>query len=116
MEITFTPDEERFRDRGREWIVANKPADPPAENAIRARREFDLAWQRKMHDAGWAGISWPKEYGGRGASLMEQLIWYEEFASAGAHDPSALFVGLNHGGPTLIACGSEAPQASPPPT
>src|SRR5581483_11412355 len=86
---------------------ANKPSVPPPENDLRARRDFDLAWQRKMHDAGWAGISWPKEYGGRGASLMEQLIWYEEFARAGAHEPSTLFVGLNHGGPTLIACGSE---------
>jgi alkylation response protein AidB-like acyl-CoA dehydrogenase len=107
MEIAFSPDEERFRERARAWIEANKPADPPAENDIRARREFDLAWQRKMYDAGWAGISWPREYGGRGASLMEQLIWYEEFARAGAHEPSTLFVGLNHGGPTLIACGSE---------
>jgi alkylation response protein AidB-like acyl-CoA dehydrogenase len=111
MDIRFTPDEERFRARAREWIEANKPSDPPAENDIRARREFDLAWQRKMYDAGWAGISWPKEYGGRGASLMEQLIWYEEFARAGAHEPSTLFVGLNHGGPTLIACGSEAQKS-----
>jgi len=111
MDITFTPEEERFRERAREWLEANKPKDPPAENDIHGRREFDLAWQRKMHDAGWAGISWPKEYGGRGASLMEQLIWYEEFASAGAHDPSTLFVGLNHGGPTLIACGSEAQKS-----
>jgi alkylation response protein AidB-like acyl-CoA dehydrogenase len=111
MDITFTPEEERFRARARAWIEANKPAGPPAENDIRARREFDLAWQRKMHDAGWAGISWPKEYGGRGASLMEQLIWFEEFASAGAHEPSTLFVGLNHGGPTLIACGSEAQKS-----
>ena len=42
---------------------------------------------------------------------MEQLIWYEEFARSGAHDPSTLFVGLNHGGPTLIACGSEEQKA-----
>ncbi len=107
MDIRFTPEEERFRAQAREWIEANKPTDPPPENDIFARREFDLAWQRKMYEAGWAGISWPKEYGGRGASLMEQLIWYEEFARAGAHEPSTLFVGLNHGGPTLIACGNE---------
>src|SRR5581483_7465545 len=86
MEITFSPEEERFRERARAWIEANKPSVPPPENDLRARRDFDLAWQRKMHDAGWAGISWPKEYGGRGASLMEQLIWYEEFARAGAHE------------------------------
>ena len=65
----------------------------------------------QLFDAGYAGISWPKEYGGRGASLMEQLIWYEEFARSGAHDPSTLFVGLNHGGPTLIARGSEEQKA-----
>ena len=80
MDITFTPEEERFRARAREWIEANKPSDPPVENDLKARRDFDLAWQKKMFEAGWAGISWPKEYGGRGASLMEQLIWYEEFA------------------------------------
>src|SRR5499433_1518986 len=107
MEINFTPEEEAFRRRAREWIEANKPATALSENDLRARRAFDLAWQRKMYDAGWAGISWPKEYGGRGASLMEQLIWYEEFARAGAHEPSTLFVGLNHGGPTLIACGNQ---------
>jgi alkylation response protein AidB-like acyl-CoA dehydrogenase len=106
MEITFSPEEEKFRAAARAWIEANKPSDPPVENDIAGRRAFDLAWQRRMFDAGWAGISWPKEYGGRGAALMEQLIWYEEFARAGAHEPSTLFVGLNHGGPTLIACGS----------
>jgi alkylation response protein AidB-like acyl-CoA dehydrogenase len=107
MDIRFSPEEERFREAARAWLEANKPANPPPENDLRARREFDLAWQRKMHEAGWAGISWPKEYGGRGATLMEQLIWYEEFARARAHEPATLFVGLNHGGPTLIACGSE---------
>ncbi|MFM7144198.1 MAG: acyl-CoA dehydrogenase family protein, partial [Alphaproteobacteria bacterium] len=106
MDITFSAEEERFREAARAWIESNKPSDPPAENDIEGRRAFDLAWQRRMFDAGWAGISWPKEYGGRGAALMEQLIWYEEFARARAHEPSTLFVGLNHGGPTLIACGS----------
>ena len=52
MEINFTPEEEAFRRRAREWIEANKPAVAPPENDLRARREFDLAWQRKMFDAG----------------------------------------------------------------
>jgi alkylation response protein AidB-like acyl-CoA dehydrogenase len=111
MDIRFTPEEEAFRARARAWIEENMPAGRPAEGDLAARRAFDCAWQRKMFDAGWAGISWPKEYGGRGATLMEQLIWYEEFASAGAHEPNTLFVGLNHGGPTLIACGSEEQKA-----
>jgi len=111
MDITFTADEERFREHARAWLAANAPKTEPPEHDLKARSEFDRAWQRKLHEAGYAGISWPKEYGGRGASLMEQLIWYEEFARSGAHDPSTLFVGLNHGGPTLIACGSDAQKA-----
>lgn len=107
MDIRFTPEEERFRAEARAWLAANAPAGRPPEHDLTARRAFDMAWQRRLFDAGYAGISWPKEYGGRGATLMEQLIWYEEFARSGAHDPTTLFVGLNHGGPTLIACGSE---------
>ncbi|MFN8642711.1 MAG: acyl-CoA dehydrogenase family protein [Candidatus Binatia bacterium] len=107
MDIRFTPEEERFRAEARAWLEANRSDHEPPEHDLEARRTFDMAWQRKLFDAGYAGISWPREYGGRGASLMEQLIWYEEFARSGAHDPTTLFVGLNHGGPTLIACGSE---------
>ena len=110
MEIRFSPAEEVFRAEARAWIEANMPCTPrPGE--LRARSEYDLAWQRRMHAAGWAGVSWPREYGGRGATLMEQLIWYEEYARAGAPDISTLFVGLNHAGPTLIACGSEEQKA-----
>src|SRR6476660_5827911 len=99
MDITFTPEEERFRERARAWLEQNAPTSEPPEHDLSTRRYFDLACQRTLYDAGYAGISWPKEFGGRGASLMEQLIWYEEFARSGAHDPSTLFVGLNHGGP-----------------
>src|SRR5262245_1873375 len=70
-----------------------------------------MGWQRRMYDAGWAGISWPVEYDGRGATLMEQLIWYEEYARVRAPDVNTGFVGLKHAGPTLIACGSEAQKA-----
>jgi len=111
MDITFTPEEERFRAEARAWLAANAPKTQPPEHDLKARSEFDRAWQRTLYEAGYAGISWPKEYGGRGASLMEQLIWYEEFARSGAHEPSTLFVGLNHGGPTLIARGSDAQKA-----
>jgi alkylation response protein AidB-like acyl-CoA dehydrogenase len=64
-----------------------------------------------MFDAGWAGINWPREFGGRGASLMEQLIWYEEYAQVGAPDVNTGFVGLKHAGPTLIACGTTEQKA-----
>ncbi len=71
------------------------------------RFEFLKKWQRKMYEAGWAGVSWPKEYGGRGASLMQQVIFWQEMAQAGA-PPLANVLGLGLIGPTLIAFGTEA--------
>jgi alkylation response protein AidB-like acyl-CoA dehydrogenase len=110
METRFTAAEEAFRAEARAWLAANMPRSArPAE--LRARADYDLAWQRRMHEGGWAGIAWPREYGGRGATLMEQLVWYEEYARAGAPDISTLFVGLNHAGPTLVACGSDEQKA-----
>jgi alkylation response protein AidB-like acyl-CoA dehydrogenase len=111
MELRFTDAEEAFRADARAWLEANVPRDRPSREDLRARADFDLAWQRRMHAAGWAGIAWPRAYGGRGATLVEQLIWYEEYARAGAPDISTLFVGLNHAGPTLIACGTEEQKA-----
>jgi len=112
VEIRFSDAEEAFRAEARAWLEANLPCDPrPEIGDLHARRAYDMTWQRRMYDAGWAGISWPAEYGGRGATLMEQLIWYEEYARVGAPDVTTGFVGLKHAGPTLIACGSEAQKA-----
>ncbi len=108
MELRFSDAEEAFRADARVWLEDNLPPDRRPEIAdLPARRAYDMAWQRRMYDAGWAGINWPKEYGGRGASLMEQLVWYEEYARVGAPEVTTGFVGLKHAGPTLIACGSE---------
>src|SRR5260370_13731835 len=64
-----------FREEGRAWFSANVPKDwvqrRNAEESMEARFAYLRAWQRKMFDAGWAGISWPKEYGGRGAPPVE---------------------------------------------
>jgi alkylation response protein AidB-like acyl-CoA dehydrogenase len=112
VEIRFTDAEEAFRAEARSWLEANVPRGPRPEIAdLHGRRAYDMTWQRTMFDAGWAGINWPKEYGGRGASLMEQVIWYEEYARVGAPDVNTGFVGLKHAGPTLIACGTEAQKA-----
>ncbi len=112
MELRFTPEEERFRSEARRWLEANVPREKRPDIAdIRGRRDYDMAWQRRMFDAGWAGINWPKEFGGRGASLMEQLVWYEEYARVDAPDVTTGFVGLKHAGPTLIACGTEEQKA-----
>src|SRR5437867_1702720 len=110
MHLRFSPAEEAFRAAARAWLEANLPRGPrPTE--LGARAAYDRAWQRRMYDDGWAGIAWPRAHGGRGATLMEQLVWCEEYARAGAPDISTLFVGLNHAGPTLVACGSEEQKA-----
>jgi alkylation response protein AidB-like acyl-CoA dehydrogenase len=97
-----------FRLEVRRWLQANVPKEPgPAITATgREQAGYLRAWQRALCDAGWAGINWPIEYGGRGLSQREQIIWLEEYARAGAPDRSGLFVGLQHAGPTLMLCGS----------
>ena len=104
MDLTLSPAEEAFRDELREWLAANNPGREPAGDE--AAFHFRLGWQRKLHDAGWAGVSWPKEYGGRGATLVEQAIFNEEVVRA--RTPSvANVLGLAMGGPTVIAHGNE---------
>jgi alkylation response protein AidB-like acyl-CoA dehydrogenase len=95
-----------FRSKARAWLEANVPSELAPEDGP-ASRDFVLAWQKAQAAGGWAGIAWPKEVGGRGLSVLEQIVWFEEYARAGAPSPlNASFVGLNHAGPTLIACGT----------
>ncbi|HEX2162209.1 MAG TPA: acyl-CoA dehydrogenase family protein, partial [Thermoleophilaceae bacterium] len=104
MDLTLSPSEQAFRDELRGWLADNHPGEePPGDEAA---WQFRLAWQRKLHDQGYAGLSWPEEFGGRGATLIEQAIFGEEMARAKA--PSAANVlGLVMGGPVVIAHGSE---------
>src|SRR5690606_10804640 len=106
MQLAFSAEEEQFRAQVRDWIRSNKPRKPSPLHAA-ALREYDLDWQRRQFEGGWAGIAWPKEYGGLGLSLTRQLIWYEEYAKAGAPFIATCFVGMLHGGPTLIVRGNE---------
>ena len=110
MDLELTPEERRFREEVRSWLTENVPREPRPQNEADAR-VFDLAWQRAQWDGGWAGVSWPKEFGGRGLSLVQQMIWYEEYARADAPYVGSCFVGINHAGPTLIACASEAQKS-----
>ena len=104
MDLTPTPQEQAFRDELRAWIEANHPGPEPEGDV--AGFEFRRAWQRRLHEDDWAGVSWPKEYGGRGATLVEQAIYNEELGRAQA--PSTVNVlGLAMGGPTVIAHGTE---------
>jgi alkylation response protein AidB-like acyl-CoA dehydrogenase len=104
VDLTLSPAEESFRDELRSWLEANNPGREPTgdEDAFEFRRQ----WQRKLHSEGWAGVSWPKEYGGRGATLVEQAIFNEE--TVRSRTPSvANVLGIAMGGPTVIAHGTE---------
>lgn len=109
MDLRYSETDEQFRKELRAWLAAEVPAHgaPPDETNWPARRAYDTGWQRKLFDAGYAGINWPKEYGGRGAALSEQLVYYEEIARANAPYIGVNFVGMLHGGPTLIVEGTD---------
>ena len=110
MDLNLTPQETKFRDELRAWLNTNVPSDWETHrlnDSMEARFHFLRAWQKRVYEAGWAGVAWPKEYGGRGASLMEQVIFTEEMARAGA-PPLANVLGLALIGPTIIAYGTPA--------
>jgi alkylation response protein AidB-like acyl-CoA dehydrogenase len=111
LDLRYSEADREFRAKAREWLKTNVPASPRPGNG-QAGARFDRDWQRKLHEHGWAGVAWPKEYGGLGLSGLRQVIWYEELARADApHHINATYVGLMHAGPTLIACGTEAQKA-----
>ncbi len=106
MDLTLTSDEQAFLDEVRTWLEDNHPgAGPEGDDSVRF--EFQRDWQRKMHADGWAGVAWPKEYGGRGASLLEQTIFYSEMAAAKVPRPANI-LGLVMGGPVVMAHGDES--------
>jgi alkylation response protein AidB-like acyl-CoA dehydrogenase len=110
VDLRYSAAEEQFRDELRAWLATTLRtlgAAPPADDWP-ARRAFDSHWQRLLFDAGYAGVDWPAEGGGRGASPVEQLIFKEECERAGAPYVGVNFVGLLHAGPTIIAEGTAA--------
>ncbi|MCU1427389.1 MAG: acyl-CoA dehydrogenase [Actinomycetia bacterium] len=102
-----------FRAALREWLARELPllAPEPGREAWDERRKWDTDWQRRLFDAGYAGLHWPKEYGGRGATPTEQLIFFEETTRARAPYVGVNFVGTLHAGPTLIEEGTDAQKA-----
>jgi alkylation response protein AidB-like acyl-CoA dehydrogenase len=110
MDLNLTPSEREFRDEFRAWLGENVPPEWAGGGTGSEDRaeyiEYLRAWQRKLYDSGWAGISWPREFGGRGATLMEQAIFQEELARAKAPQLVGT-IGLSLVGPTIIALGTE---------
>jgi len=111
MDFSYSPEELRFRDELRQWLQDNLPQgwgktvfEPEDEDE---RAHFRLEWERTMYRGGWSGIAWPKKYGGRGATLIEQGIFAEEMARAQA--PEGLnIIGRNLTATTLLHHGTEA--------
>lgn len=115
MDFLYTPEEEAFRNELKEWLEVNMKELPewytnknipgPGVDS-KEYNDFSTWWHRKLYDAGFVGITWPKEYGGRGGTIMEQVIFYEEIARhrapglANAH-------GIGWVGPAFLAHGTE---------
>jgi alkylation response protein AidB-like acyl-CoA dehydrogenase len=106
--MQFSPDDEEFRVRLREWLAANVPAElrgaggPGREHEAFAER---LAWNQRLAAAGWTCLGWPAAHGGQDASLARQVIFHEEYARCDA-PASVAVVGEELLGPTLIAFGT----------
>jgi alkylation response protein AidB-like acyl-CoA dehydrogenase len=106
MDLTFSPEEIAFRDELRGWLAANQPDAAPVDGGEDAHYQWRRDWQRRLYDAGWAAPAWPVEYGGRGASLTESAIYYEEIGRS--RTPlAANTLGLLLGGPTLMVWGTD---------
>jgi alkylation response protein AidB-like acyl-CoA dehydrogenase len=112
VDFTLTPEQEAFREEVRAWLEVNIPrdwearamgsADVPRPEAYDAMR----VWQRKLYDAGFIGLTWPKEYGGCGLTFLEEMILHEELAVAKA-PPILNILGVGMAGPTIVAYGTE---------
>jgi alkylation response protein AidB-like acyl-CoA dehydrogenase len=109
MDLTLSPSEQEFRDEVRTWLEENHPGPEP-EAGLDEIMAFRREWQLKLHEAGWAGISWPKEYGGRGATMIEQAIFAAEASRQEAPAPANV-LGLAMGGPVVIAHGTDEQKA-----
>jgi len=114
MDLTFSARETAFRDELRAWFAANDSGpEPPMSSTGTREDEAHFAWrrdfQRRLHDGGWAAPHWPREHGGRDASLTESAIYFEELGRARAPLPANV-LGLLLGGPTLMVWGNQEQQ------
>jgi alkylation response protein AidB-like acyl-CoA dehydrogenase len=109
MDLSYPPEAETFRKEIRGWLEENLPQgwfDEGFEMSPPERRDFNETWVRRLHEGGWICAPWPKEYGGKGLSIMENVVLNEEFARAGA-PMRADFFGDTLVGPTILQWGTE---------
>jgi alkylation response protein AidB-like acyl-CoA dehydrogenase len=109
VRLGYTESERAFAEELRAWLGEVLPTLPPRPDLgdWDARRAYDTDWQRRLFEAGYAGVAWPREFGGRGASPTEQLIFLEEINRADAPYVGVNFVGTLHAGPTIMAEGTD---------
>lgn len=110
MDLRYTPEQDAFRAEARAWLEAHVPKAPLPSFDTREGAEAHRAWERTLHAGGWAMVPWPVEYGGRGANLLEWLIFEEEYYRAGAPrriNQNGIFLL----GPTLMDHGTPAQRA-----
>src|SRR5256712_12598456 len=100
MDLTYSPEDRAFREKARRWLEANVPTDDL--KTLDERK----AWHRKLYEAGYVGVLWPKEYGGWGASPMQQAIVQDEMARVNA-PPAINGLGIGFIGPTITVHGTE---------
>lgn len=102
----------QFRGEIHEWLMANLTSEFREKRGMTFHQRFAIrrAWQKKLFDAGWIGIGWPKEYGGRGATILQEAIYNEEMARAGA-PPIANNIGIGMIGPTILSIGTPEQKA-----
>ena len=105
MDLRFSPEDEQYRQKLRTWLEAYVPQERPPKDQD-AEFAYRRAWQRQLYAGGLVGINWPKEYGGQGATLIQQAIYAQEMARARAPQP-ANGLGISIVGPTLIHHGTE---------
>jgi alkylation response protein AidB-like acyl-CoA dehydrogenase len=110
VDFTLTSDQQAFRERVRSWLEANVPAEWKALGSTEVPRpeayEFLRRWQGKLHEGGFIGVTWPREYGGQGLTFVEEMILHEEMALQKA-PPMLNILGVGMAGPTIIAHGTE---------
>ena len=113
MQLGFTAAEERFRSEAAQWLggqLSGPFRDLRGESSLSGKLERRMAWERALGAARFSCIGWPQEFGGRDATLAEQVIFAEEYARAGA--PWRIgHLGIELAGPTILAFGTQAQKA-----
>lgn len=106
MDLTFNDQETAFRDELRSWLEANAPGEQPSTKDEDAHYRWRQGWQRTLAEGGWAGVHWPVEYGGRGATMTQSAIFFEELGRSRSPLPANV-LGLLLAGPTIMFWGND---------